>query len=1111
MSTSLLRWLLVVATFSGVATMAPAQQLEVTGAVLDHRGGGLAKARVELLSLLPPHRLAELQLAGTPLPAAVASALTDADGRFRLAAPEAGFWQVRVAHDEYLAAIHDLVPLRADRTLPDLALQLRSDLAVRLLDAEGSALAGVTLAARGWSRKWQESSEVGWWPAERLARTGEDGTAAIPCASSEKVSVASLAGEFLAYRVEPCVSGFIELRLEERWSEAVVVHPGGEAAAGVHAFVRWPFVAFGITDAEGRLRGPFDWRGSVPVAFADGEAYYGEARSRAPGQGAPEEPVLQLPATIRAHGLILDVEDRRAVDLAWVWGGPGSRYFQTVEGGGPFHVRMLADAPEMRFGAPGYLSMAHGPPVEDVELIIGLTATRTLAGRVVDTAGHGIAGARISGVAPPGTFFTRQRGTQAGGRWLPGKIEVSTDAAGSFELAGLLPSTPVDLRIERSGYAPHERTVIPPGRGEPAEELVVVLDPGYSGFGRVVDEADAPIAGAVVALIPSLTGAAAGQDFQVGENFEGATGAAGAFVLRDLPTGTYYLSARAPGFPELLVPGVEITASAEPIDLGTVVLVPGIRLFGFVIDGEDEPVPGAELALRSADGEPIVVQRAGSPWFASATSRPDGSFEIEGLPRASRLTVLVTADGLLPREEAVTMGEQDLQLTVVLSAGALVAGVVVDPSGRPAPDAEVALEAVGSLPTATSRRLTSDERGRFEAAGLQPGEYLISARAADARSDPIRRGVPAEGLADLYLELRWKSSLRVSVLDPAGGPVPSATLRGMLDPATTTNPVPWRSAATGSTDEAGAAVLRPLDTGTYRVSAFHPDFETVSATVEIAEVSEGELELRFEQPRDDTRYRISGRVVDSVGAPVGGARLYLASAHIGSSATSDADGRFEILAPAGEVRLRCVHERFASYLGELFTLGEGGVSDLVVELSAGATVVGRVSGLEPEELARLVIVARGPLLSDDRSALFGRLYGSINYAGELRIPGLSVGDWLVRAELLNPTRSAVERIEVDRGDGEVRVDLQFEDGYRVTGSVLRGGQPVAAQTVRLSCFGEFRGETFTDAEGRFVIEHVPSARCTARSIDSESGRATDQRIEVLGDTDIVLELGPSGL
>ncbi len=1098
------------------AGFAAAQQLEVSGRVLDPRGAGLSEAAVELRPLLPAHRLAELQLAGTLRPEPVTRSRTDLGGEFVIAAPAAGFWTVVVRHPNHLPARRDLTPLLTARRLADVELPRRSELAARLAGAGGEPLPGVTLLAAGWSPAWKAASEAGWWPEERVVRTGAEGLVALPCASGEKVTIAagraSARVRFL-YEESDCGAGLLELSFGAGTYPARVVGADGAPAASAYGFFRWPYLAFGVTGEGGFVRGPMTPQIEVPVEFHGAAAYWGEPRWRPPPEddaGDDGVPVLELPPAQAVRGRVVDAYHERPVSGVWLWLGRGARYFQAVEEG-VFELRAPSRA-ALSFGGPGYLTIAYRPPTGGAELIVRMAPAMSLQGRVVDAAGEGIPGAAIGGdEVRRVTAGRRRRELQGGGYWQLEEIRTTTGGDGSFELRRLAPERRFELRAAASGYAARHQAVPPLLPGQPAEELVIVLERAYSGFGRVLNEREMPIGGAEVSLLPTLTGSAMEQDFEVRESYRAATDAEGWFTLRDLPAGTYYLAARAAGFPELLVPGVEVVAGDEPNDLGTLILAPGVLLSGRVRGAGGGPVAGAQLSVRDADGEQIVVQRAGSAWFASTASRQNGSFHFGGLPRDSRLVLLVVADGFLTRELAVTTGTDDQRLEVELARGARVAGTVLDPRGRPASGAAVSLQAAGAqrgLSTATSRTALTGEDGRFEAVGLRPGEYRIMARRGVEESEPVRRRLESEGLADLYLELRSKASLTVSVRDPRGRPMARAAVH-LMPVADSPGPRRGRLERTGAS---GDVVFEPLDAGTYTVASGHPDLGTAEAKVEIADSAAQSLELRFTggagSAEGDERRLVSGRVIDPEGAPVSGASVWLEGAGVGRGATSDAGGGFELRAPPGEYRLGCRYEGFAEFLGEPFTLAESELSGVVVELTAGATVVGRIVGLGSDELARVVVLARGPYRGAGEFQFFGRRYGVVDFEGGLRIEGLGVGEWQVRAELLNPTRSASERVEVARGEREVAVELRFEAGNRLTGSVLRQGLPVAAGVVSVRCPGEFQGETFTGDDGRFAVDHVPGGRCTVRAVDPETGHSGEQRIELAGDVEVVLEITP---
>src|SRR6476661_470019 len=98
-----------------------AQPVQVTGRVFKDGGQGLSGARVEILPAHedPAESVRRLREGGGPAP--LATALTDADGFFRIAARSGGF-RVEIRADGYLPMENRFVPLVEDTDLPPVQL-----------------------------------------------------------------------------------------------------------------------------------------------------------------------------------------------------------------------------------------------------------------------------------------------------------------------------------------------------------------------------------------------------------------------------------------------------------------------------------------------------------------------------------------------------------------------------------------------------------------------------------------------------------------------------------------------------------------------------------------------------------------------------------------------------------------------------------------------------------------------------------------------------------------------------------------------------------------------------------------------------------------------------
>ena len=166
--------------------------IAVTGRVLGPSGAPLPEAQVMLLSSAPATELARLALAGATHGEPLAGAVTDARGGFRLEAPRAGLYSVRIeaaGHAPVQAWIGALVE---EAELPDAALEADAGLTVTVSGAEGEPLAGALVVVRR-DATVRSFARFFWNPAARVALSGPDGTARLPRGAKELLIVGAAA------------------------------------------------------------------------------------------------------------------------------------------------------------------------------------------------------------------------------------------------------------------------------------------------------------------------------------------------------------------------------------------------------------------------------------------------------------------------------------------------------------------------------------------------------------------------------------------------------------------------------------------------------------------------------------------------------------------------------------------------------------------------------------------------------------------------------------------------------------------------------------------------------------------------------------------------------
>ena len=440
--------------------------------------------------------------------------------------------------------------------------------------------------------------------------------------------------------------------------------------------------------------------------------------------------------------------------------------------------------------------------------------------------------------------------------------------------------------------------------------------------------------------------------------------------------------------------------------------------------------------------------------------------------------------------------------------GAILRGSVVDERGRPVAGAtvELALEAASEAPAgaggAADRRASTDQDGRFELDGLAASRWDLKVSAGGFQ--PARRtGIeiaPGEESEELLIVLRPGAAVegRVSGID--GAPLSGARVESVSEDR---EPPPGSAADPGATTDGR---------GRYRISGLPPGARSFSAEregyqrqVRDLEVSAGDNFLDFVL---EPGWEIRGWVLDAAGRPVAGARVSAGPPSprfpfaAAAAAASDGEGSFTLGGLAdGSYVVRAEKAGFAAAGTEEPVRVEGAAVDGVeLRLERGGAIFGQVYGLEREELPQLQIVARQPRQYLPPTA------GRVDDGGGYRIEGLQAGTWMVVATLVSQGRKrSVERVTLEPGEDEVRLDLELSSGLSLTGRLLRSGRPVSgARVVALKVGSQEVAADTTGREGRFELARLepgshqltfssPSGLLLARR---EVELADDQEIEV---------------
>ena len=752
-----------------------------------------------------------------------------------------------------------------------------------------------------------------------------------------------------------------------------------------------------------------------------------------------------------------------------------SPWAATAAGTGRFELDAVPDgAMEVEVLVPGKTRLRGWPvkaPTAD-EVVIHLGGSARLAtGSVRDLAGRPIAGAHV-GVTVEATLRAG-----SGGMPLDARLLAVSDDAGAFTLEGAVAGRVTEVEADADGYLFQEESpplarwsglVLDPAR---VGTLAVVLWKGGVLEGRVVAHGSgAPLAGAVVRV-----GAVAVDARMTSPPLAQATSdAAGRYVVEGLPVGQSMVSVEHPT--HFFAPleawrgsGRRSSGAETPPPSGLTVFVaeegqriardlelaPGIPVTGRVVDGRGEPVDGAEVFVErfgtdhSTWAWGLMSRRFMSSSSGSAeskavaTSGPDGTFTVKGLPPREEWVLHARKSPLLGERSMpfpLSAGAERPDVVLRLVEGVTVAGQVVDAQGTPVAEAKVQAYLIhdggegsftGGDPYPTA---TTDAQGAFRLQGLLPGRLNVNARAKDLGSATQEVEPRSPGDVRTGLELR---------LEREESNADAATLSGFL------------------VDEAGAPVRgRDLQfslvahdmfssTGT-RSSPRDGSFEVQLGTGKVS-IGNGEMTLlEVEAPATNVRVvwkegakrLLEGLVVDAEGRPV---PLCVVGAR-GTSGPQDEDAvnwpaddqqtavngwfRREVVdrAPFSIVvsRPRDAEGRPLNLQGRTLTLTDAPSGPLTITLEPGGTVSGRVVGPDGKGVPGIAVSSGSIAVLTDE-------------AGAFVLGGFGSGPVALTVAPPSPWTRPSQREVTPGGPPEV---ITLTEGLTVAGQV-RGGAGVS--------------------------------------------------------------------
>ena len=1115
----------------------------LTGRLLSD-GAPVAGALVSAVPHESPTQEARRAARGAEPPAPLATAKSGPGGVFELAVPPGGkdsWFRVRIEARGFVPAeLPGTYDAAEAEDVGDATLAKGDSLAGWIVGPGGVPVGGarVTLTPRFGPQAGSDLEPV---PAE--VTTGPDGVfrfeAAVAGVTSLLVEAEGLATTRREVPRGGALRGAIALAPAARAGGTVKRRDGAPPKG---ALARWEDGTLATRWVEVDENGAFRLSGlptrAGRVVVDAGEEGWAESPAFVPDPAVRSlSLVLSAPALL--EGKVVNAETSRPVPRAKVTvrTGGGTRVGRTGTDGryrvGPLRpgeTGVAVDEPRHVPWSREGLSLSRGRTrTLDVPLALGAT----LAGRVVDEAGRPVAEARGMVGRELGDLrrLLRGQGTD--------RTAFVTRADGTFRATRLAPGPGQSLAVSHADF---ERALLggvalEPGRAK--EGLLVTLRRGLTLAGKVRDGDGNPIAGAELTLsqsraMRSSRGGAMAMVRLAGGSTDlprARSGADGRFELRGLPVGDYTVRVGAPGWATETLDAVKVTAE-EPEQPLEVVLSPGAAISGTV---RRRSGGGAEgfLVFARPQGS------GGAPGSAleNLPTGPDGTFVLEGLRRGETydLQAMGGTPGPGPALRGIVAPAVDVE--IVVTGTGRVEGTAVDAkTGRPLTEFEAAYEPErgGGMVVRIARRgstrgaagdggrirVESDD-GRFALEEVPAGKWSVVVSAKGYQVARAGGVVVEEGTTTEGLEVRAMpgSLLRGRVTDGRSGrPVVEASVsasgeggpRGGLPPG-------LASLGDGGllTDADGRFEVDGLPPGRVALRVEHPDYEERSETVELKEQG---ANVEIALSRGGT---LGGTVLTPTRQPAPGAEVSLDAAGEGGrgpfglggeTAITDGAGRFRFdHLPAGRYSATAqLSGQTSEPQSAILTAGEAR-EDLVLVLAGGATLRGVVTGLPEGRRAGVMIWASGP----------GHYRGSARSGpdGRFELGGLPVGTTTLSATagdvLGGGTRSAHGSVTIAEGQLEAEAEVPFEGTASLSGTITRGGRPVAGAMVFASPLrgGSGSSTARADESGAYRIEGLADGEhvVNVQPSPGSGGQPVSRRVDVSGETTLDVEVPTASL
>ncbi len=757
-----------------------------------------------------------------------------------------------------------------------------------------------------------------------------------------------------------------------------------------------------------------------------------------------------------------------------------------------------------------------------------------------------------------------------------------TDASGEYAFRGIEPREYLVLTIA-DGWIFRYGDVVVLAAGD-TRDLNQELERGASISGRVVDGQGRGVGGIAVAARARTAGESAmGQVFARLVEYVDGTVLRGPFVVTTSGDGAFDLASLQPGAYDLEARGSSgVRAGAKNVATGRpdalILLGEPAWVEGVVVDSGGAPLAGITVEVGPHEGEPIhPMMMLGFGPMIDAVNRGLGrgpsrvATDVLGRFRSGpvgagdyRLAIVDRAVRPLERRFTLSWGQQLSLDAVRVDRGARLLGRVLSEGGEGIDGAAVTISpadaglprmgAVIQAAISGRNRIVSGPGGEFEAGGLAPGQYWVSASAPGWTPN----GLKAETGED-DCEIRLARGARVT------GIVTDALSRDPVRAKVRGGQVEAETDAAGRFVLDGVVSIDPNDPNVNPLARVRPSPVAVSdeperrvVTLEVSAEGYAGAEVRLDlasgENQADVRLlaapEISGRVVSPAGDPVAGSLVRVITGEktvppvIDPSlltlrtALTDREGRYRIrrfqgAGRGGWYRLVADHPVYARGESRDFRLEAEERHEIDLTLMSPATVRGVVTdGARPVAGAEVRLAKIDKAEAHAQREIMMRMFGLPRGGAPAYTDGdgrfdyrrVVAGDYVINVNVPGLGSASEQELRVEAGreiDLELLVDAGAEirgmvfdtDGNTLEGALVKlirdagadGGAEARELRAATRLWGVAFRTTRTDEDGVFVFTGVPDARYTVHAV--ATGYASAEAADTAaGDADVELVL-----